>query len=63
MLDNFTFFKLTNVSHLINLIACQRGPEFVIALINAGALLNIKDNNRETALVYGTKNLKFVVKY
>jgi len=37
--------------------------EFVIALINAGALLNIKDNNRETALDYGTKNLKFVVKY
>jgi hypothetical protein len=32
-------------------------------LKEAGALLNIRDIDGETALDYGTKNLKFVLKY
>ncbi len=50
-------------SHLIYLIAYNRDPKFVTVLKEAGALLNIRDNNGETALDYGTKNWKFVVKY
>jgi hypothetical protein len=52
-------------SHLIYLIACnfQTGSQLVTVLKEAGALLNIRDNNGETVLDYGTKNWKFVVKY
>ena len=50
-------------SHLIYLIACKRGSDFVAVLKEAGALLNIRDIDGETALDYGTKNLKFVLKY
>jgi hypothetical protein len=51
-------------SHLINLIACDGGPDFVSALLNAGALLNITDNSGQTALDYGTEKFKFfVIKY
>ena len=51
-------------SHLIYLIACNTySSQFVTVLKEAGALLNIRDNNGETALDYGTKNWKFVVKY
>ncbi len=51
-------------SHLIYLIACNKfSSMFVTVLKEAGALLNIRDNNGETALDYGTKNWKFVVKY
>ena len=50
-------------SHLIYLIACSTGSQFVTVLKEAGALLNIRDNNGETVLDYGTKNWKFVVKY
>ncbi len=50
-------------SHLIYLIAYKRDSKFVAVLKEAGALLNIRDNNGETALDYGTKNRKFVTKY
>ena len=46
----------------MNLTACRQGPDYVTTLINAGARLNIKDNNGYTVLNYGTKKYLILFK-